>query len=152
MTENPYKSPVTERGPPPGKRTTSKTVGSILILLAMLPAAGTACFTVCLVVAEGVPRNPKDPYGLGSLMIGMVVGVIVGAVVLGLMIWWAISLLRIRVPQPRIWTKIGGTEIDASYLTSTETEVLLRDGYGNELRVPLVQLSEADRAWLKANR
>jgi hypothetical protein len=148
MAENPYEPPQSQERPPGRRRSLTKTIVAILILIGMFPAAGTAGFAICLAVAENGPRSNSDPYGVGNLMFGAVVGVLGGAVVIGLMLWWGIALARTRVERPREWLRSDGTKFEAFYVSSDQDTVILRNSEGTESQIPLYQLCDRDREWI----
>lgn len=152
MTENPYESPASPASPakllPLLRQTRSRSIGSMLILLAMLPAAGIACFTICIAVADNTKSDGFDPYKVEGLLNGSLAGAVGGVIVFGLMLWWGIALSRPFVEKPRGWNKSDGSTFQAYYVSKDREFVTLRYLDGKDVRMPVDQLCEPDREWV----
>jgi hypothetical protein len=144
MAENPYTSPNTLGL---SRRIPSRPtpVGFILVLLATLPAAGIACFTICLGVVSSSDAGGTEQ----AVANGLISGAIAAVVVLGLMLWWAISLNRASREPMRAWRDVDGKTLEATLVWWDENEALLRKRDGKEVKVLIERLCDADRASLK---
>ena len=147
MAENPYESPATPSSP----RMLRSSVGSILLLIGMVPAAATSCFAICFAGMQVAPTARNYGEVMQNFVISLAVGAIFGAAVFGTMLWWAIAPRRAS-REPRIWTYEDGTKVDACLVRCDEIEVLLRKADGVELRVPIALLCDGDRDWLTGQR
>lgn len=152
MSENPYESPARTSSMSPPRNSLARTIGAILVLLAMFPAAAIASLTVCLAVAENAPRAANDRNGVGQLMTGLIIGCLAGAFVFGVMFWCGIKLTRPKIERPKSWIKSDGAEFEAFYISQDNNQVTLRQADGSEIQIPLAQLCGRDREWLRDYR